>query len=67
MQHSTGQRRCDANIERQSIVLCGTVVMAVTKHYLCDISSDSDSDSVFEEVVLVYDISKQKRSVWRSQ
>ena len=41
--------------------------MAVAKNYLGNLSSDSDSENEFEKVMLLYDICRAKRSVWRSE
>ena len=41
--------------------------MAVAKNYFGNLSSDSDSENEFEKVMLLYDICRAKRSVWRSE
>ena len=41
--------------------------MAVAKEYLQNLSSESDSENELEKIMLLHDICRGKRSVWRSE
>ena len=53
---------------RGSLSSCAVVfIMAVAKDYFGNLSSESGSENEFEKVMLLYDICRGKRSVWKSE